>query len=314
MNKVLTATIWREAKRQARASTSRKLAVAYVTKDHIGMRAGDVLVTDASLRAIKSGQTDAKLLARLFKKGVSIYSHEGLHSKVMLLGNYAVVGSANMSGSDLTEAAVLTDDPAITSGVASFIAQLATTRSLLDGKAIAALCKIVVVRTGWSKKGRKAPVRIGRLGNSTWIVGVYDLVRDPPPDEQRLIDRANSEINQRLGSNAEYEWIRWEKKSKFAKECRAGDTLIKIFNEKKGNKRTVTRRLPVLLKRSEPKWVRFYLGEPAKTSDEITWSKFQRVLREVGYTRKVVPRSIQRLKPEIAVAIDQNWMRVRLKQ
>jgi hypothetical protein len=312
VNRVLTTDIWTDAKKRARAVPDRKLAIAYVTKDHIGMRAGDVLVTDASARAIRSGQTDAKLLARLYKKGVVIHSHEGLHSKVMLLGRHAVVGSANMSGSDLTEAAVLTDDPTIRSGVASFIAQLSTKRSLLTRKHIAALCRIKVVRTGWTHAKRKKPMRIRRLGNATWIVGVHDLVRDPSADEQKRIDRANSEINKRLGTAVdEYDWIRWGKKAKFAKECRVGDTLIHVYNKKGGKGRTVTRRLPILLKRTEPKWVRVYIGESTRNSDEVNWSRFQRILREAGHSRKVRPFSVQRLEPEIAAAIDRNWTRVK---
>ena len=98
------------------SAESRKAAVAYVTKDLVGLRAGDVLITDASTRAIRSGQTDAPLLKKMHENGVTIYSHEGLHSKVILLGRYAVVGSANMSGSEMTEVSVITDNPNITSG------------------------------------------------------------------------------------------------------------------------------------------------------------------------------------------------------
>jgi hypothetical protein len=47
---------------------------------------------------------------------------------------------------------------------------------------------------------------------------MYDLVRDPSAEEKKRIDRANSEINKRLGTAVEeYDWIRWGKKAKFAK-------------------------------------------------------------------------------------------------
>ena len=85
MNRVLTAEIWREVKKRARTVKSRKAAIAYVTKDLIGLRAGDVLITDASERAIRSGQTSAPLLRELHRNRVEIYSHKGLHSD----GSYA---------------------------------------------------------------------------------------------------------------------------------------------------------------------------------------------------------------------------------
>jgi hypothetical protein len=87
--------------------------------DQIGFQAGDVLVVDASRRAIASGQTDAPLLRELDSRGVAVYSREGLHAKVLLLGAYSVIGSANMSGSSdvLIEAAVISDSDVIASGV-----------------------------------------------------------------------------------------------------------------------------------------------------------------------------------------------------
>lgn len=116
MQQVLTDKIWREVAKRARSAQNRKAAIAYVTKDDVGLRAGDVLVTDASIRAIRSGQTDAKLLGKLHDAGVVIYCREGLHSKVALFGKHAIVGSANMSGSNLIEASVITDNATIVSG------------------------------------------------------------------------------------------------------------------------------------------------------------------------------------------------------
>ncbi|MGA7807071.1 hypothetical protein [Bradyrhizobium sp.] len=312
MNRILTTEIWHEAKKLAHTASGRKLAIAYVTADHIGLRSGDLLVADASPRAIRSGQTDAKLLAKLHKAGVIIHSREGLHSKVMLIGKYVVVGSANMSGSGLTDAAVLSDEPTIRSGVASFIAQLCTKKSRLDRDDIAALCKIEVVRTGWPKGKPKKPIRIRRLGNATWIVGVYSLKRAPTEDEQKRIDRATSDINEKLGAEAEeYDWIRWGKKGKFAKECRVGDTLIQVFNPKNGKGRAITRRRAVLLKRTEPNWIRIYISDETRDSREVGWQRFQRILRAAGYPRKVQSGSVQRLETEMARTIDRRWTRVK---
>jgi hypothetical protein len=107
-----------------------------------------VLITDASTRAIKSGQTDAKLLRKFNKSGVTIYSREGLHAKVALFGNYAIVGSANMSGSDLIEASIISDNPVVVSGIAAFIKKLSSKPSKLSADDIEKLCAIEVIRFG----------------------------------------------------------------------------------------------------------------------------------------------------------------------
>jgi hypothetical protein len=308
---VLTADIWREIKKWAAKAKSRKAAIAYVTKDLIGFKAGDILIVDASKRAIRSGQTDAPLLRNLNDKGVAVHSQAGLHSKAILLGPYAIIGSANMSGSGLIEASVITDNAAVTSGVASFIKQYSTARSRLSRIQIAALCRIKVVRTGWPNTKQAAkPKRIRRLGNSTWIIGVKELIRDPTANEQRNIDRARKDLKERLDADEDdYGWIRWGKKSKFSRECRQGDTLIQIWNMRHGKRRYVTRRLPVLLKRNEPTWVRFYIGEAQRVADEVNWARFQRILKAAKYSREVRPFSVQLLDAAVAEVIDRKWIK-----
>jgi hypothetical protein len=72
MQKVLSSDIWKEIGKRAKAAERRKAAIAYVTKDQIGFRTGDILVVDASHRAIASGRTGAPLLRELVRKGVAV--------------------------------------------------------------------------------------------------------------------------------------------------------------------------------------------------------------------------------------------------
>jgi hypothetical protein len=78
----------------------RQAAIAYVTQDLLGFRKGDTLLVNASAYAIASGETNAKLLRALYRKGVRLYHCECLHAKVVLLDDLAVIGSGNMSNSD----------------------------------------------------------------------------------------------------------------------------------------------------------------------------------------------------------------------
>lgn len=61
------------------------------------LRAGDSLVCDASPTAIKSRLTSAQALLEYDKRGVAIYSLEGLHAKVICSRSFAWVGSTNAS-------------------------------------------------------------------------------------------------------------------------------------------------------------------------------------------------------------------------
>lgn len=265
MNQVLTHKVWRDVAKRARSAPT----------DDIGLRAGDVLVTDASSRAIRSGQTDAKLLRKLHGAGVVIYSRESLHSKVALFGKHAIVGSANMSGSDLIEASVITDSPVIVSGVAAFIKKLSTARTRLNAREIGKLCAIEVVRTGYFTGRQRTSNPVRRLGNATWILGVKEMKEDPTERQQKRIDRRTRELNERLGTDDEddFAWIRWGKKSRFGRECRAGDTLIRIFNWRDRKRPVVTRSVRVLFKDPEPDLNRLYTEDPAGGSNEVSRSK-----------------------------------------
>jgi hypothetical protein len=310
LDRVITDKVWREVGKQARTAPVRKAAIAYVTTDDIGLRAGDVLIADASERAIRSGQTDARLLRKLLKTGVIIYSREGLHSKVALFGRHAIVGSANMSGSGLIEASVITDNPVVTSGVAAFIETLSTKRHRLDASQIEKLCAIEVIRTG-RPRGAKKPKPVPRLGHSTWIVGVKGLKRDPSEKQQKRIDRRNEQLNEKLGTKEEFSWIQWGKKSRFGRECRAGDTMIMIFVPNGGGRVTVTRRVRVVMKDREPVFNRFYTEQPTRQTDEVSWSRFQKILKAAGFPGEISRGSVRKLDPGMAEAIDRKWTRVR---
>jgi hypothetical protein len=312
LNEVLTDKIWREVAKRARSASNRKAAIAYVTTDDMGLREGDLLVTDASRRAIRSGQTDAKLLRKLHDAGVAIYSREGLHSKVALFGKHAIVGSANMSGSDLIEVSVITDDPVIVSGVAAFLEKLSTARTRLSARDIEKLCALEVVRTVRVTGRRRTSNPVRRLGNATWILGVKEVKEEPTERQQKRIDRKNRELNERLGTReSDFGWIRWGKKSRFGRECRAGDTLIQIFNWRDRKRPIVTRRVRVLLKDAEPDLNRFYTQDPTGSSNEISWSRFRRILKEAGFPRDVKSMSALKLDPAMAEIIDRSWTRVR---
>jgi hypothetical protein len=87
--------------------------------------------------------------------------------------------------------------------------------------------------------------------------------------------------------------------------------LIHVYNPKSGRGRTITRRRAVVLKRTEPNWIRIYLSEETRDSHEVNWSRFQRILRAADYPRKVQPGSVQRLEPEMARTVDRKWARVK---
>jgi hypothetical protein len=315
MQKVLSSDLWQTIRAQAKKSRQRKAAIAFVTRDLVGFRKEDTLVVDASAASIASGETDAGLLRRLHRRGVRLYHCAGLHAKVLLLDTVAVIGSGNMSQSSaeaLVEAGVLTDHASTVSAVASLIEQLVRQSDALTTSEITRLCQIKVVRRGGQQRGglkiRRRP-KVSSLGNRTWLIGVRELVREPAPSEQKLIQQAVKTLRRRMAQpDYEADWIRWSGRSRFIRDCREGDSVVQIWTSH-GAKRPskVLSITPVLLKQKTPKWTRFYLGEPAHSRREMQWGKFQRFLKQLGHAKRFGPSSAQLLETNLADALTRGW-------
>lgn len=70
------------------------------------LKRGDSLVCNADEFTVKSGLTNPLTLQRFQKRGVHLYSIQGLHAKVIVGEDFAWVGSANASDSGLLEAII----------------------------------------------------------------------------------------------------------------------------------------------------------------------------------------------------------------
>lgn len=312
MQRVLSSDLWLEVAKQGKRARRRQVAIAYVTQDFVGLREGDTLLTDASPFAIKCGETNAVLLRKLHRAGVAVYDCPNLHAKLLLLDSVAIVGSANMSSSSakvLVEAAVLSDEASVVAGVASLIEQLRRRSRRLTPSRLDALYRIEVIRRGRPPaRGARRMPKMPRLGNRTWLVGIRALTRDPSPVEQRAIDTATEKLRGHFDDGEEPDWIRWRGKGPFTRESRSGDSFIQIWRSANAKRpSSVYRATPVLLKQQRKTWTRFYLRDPEGTGAFMSWGRFQRLLKDVGYARKVAPGSVHLLPPEIAKEINRKW-------
>jgi len=306
LTKIFSHTLWNEIGSRARRAKRRQAAIAYVSKDLLNLSKGDVLITDASAACVAAGLTNADLLQRLSTRGVSVYHCQGLHAKVARVDDYAVIGSANMSSSSerrLIEAGLITDQPSIVAGVASFIEQLRDQSELLGPNRLAALRQIKVVKR-LPIGGRKTDTAVKPLGNRTWIVGVKELRAEPSSTEQGFIEKAAKQLDQQ---SEELDWIRWGVKGAFARDCREGDLLIQVWRSSKAKRPSrVMAATPVLLKQNNRNWTRFYLGDPLNAV-ELSFGQFKRHIARLGHSRAVKPNSAQLVESDSADAINRTW-------
>jgi len=232
MNRLLSHNLWPTIAKLAK-NTVKRGAIAYVSSDeHIQFGEGDLLICDASNKAIKTGQTSAAVLKRAFDRGTRLYNLPGLHAKILLLNEKALIGSANASGSSaniLIEAGVLTDQPTIVATAQSFVNQLAGQAEELNERKLKKLLAIKVVKCPPQTGVRNSKIKVKTGSHRTWIVGTTEL-RKKFPEEQKIVDVAIEEVQDKLSNpRSTVHQIRWTGNKRFCKTCKRDDWLIQMW-------------------------------------------------------------------------------------
>jgi hypothetical protein len=315
MLRVHASGLWKViAKLSAKAKSGRSAAVAYLTsEENVQFGKDDLLIVDASDDSIAGGATSAKLVKTLFERGVRLYSVRGLHAKVFLLGDTAVVGSANLSkhSMSLIEAAVVSDRPEAVAGAAYFIETLRTHKSAkrVDAAFVKRAMSIPVAKP----TGSKGSVGIGEDASlivpepKTWLLGLFELDDDQFPKEQQHVQKGSTQAARLLDVDEDdVEWIRYPWSWRFAQEARAGDNVIQVWRDTRHHKAPshVFRATPIVMRQDEATCVRFF---PRPQEECVTWKTFLKQWSKLGYARPPGLNAERLLSAKDAALLDGLW-------
>lgn len=254
-----------------------RAAIAYVGSGGIVVpQRGDLLICDASRQAIGSGETDAGTLRTWLKTGATIRSLPGLHAKCAVVGDNAIVGSANWSASSeqkLIESVIMTDHIKIVSGISALIARLEDESTLLDAAAIEALLKIPVKRRPiWGKAVRKRdPIETKIL--MTWTHATQQEI----PEEVKA--KAKQEVREVLGKTIALEEIIFSKSDVEKRNLKAGDLLITVSHM---DKRSIKVYPPVPILSIKCRKKKAYVFIEDKEMPPMSWKNFRHELQKYG--------------------------------
>ncbi|MCW5978292.1 MAG: hypothetical protein KIT09_09460 [Bryobacteraceae bacterium] len=315
MIQFLSTTLWKTVATESKNAKTKRAAIAYVTRNvPLSLGAGDILIVDASDAAIGSGQTSAKVLGKLFRKGVKLFSYPGLHAKTVVLDSIAFVSSANLSDSSLNhllEAGIRTDHPTVVSKAIRFIDDLAEHSAQINRPFVDRISKISV-KKHWNDSGtrRKRAFPADEREPKTWLLGVHAIDDPKDPAELTRIEKgevAASELLKNPKSNTS--WIRYGKTYRVAKEARKEDSVIIIWRgTPRGEPELVYHHAPVLLNQSEPSCNRIFYEEfPNAARKALPWRRFRALLKQVGLPADISKNASRELDPHFSDALHDLW-------
>jgi hypothetical protein len=294
---LLSDDLWVELSRKSADHKRIRAAISYVTARHLKFRKGDLLICDASDDAIKGGLTSASALRSFFDQGAEIYSFDGLHSKVAIIDDCALIGSANLSenaGVGTCEASLFTDDSQIAGLIQGFIENVKSESIQVTEEFLRRIEALPVDRTpGISRRSTKK-IHVGK--SRVWFISTRELSERIINAEESFERKGRKEAKKRIEKEGyEVRSIRWSGKSRFRSEAKPGDLVIEAFTEKRGTRKYVWvfQPAPILLRQDNDKWTRFYLEDPPDDTYYL-WKDVKADFTRLGVSN-ITPNSTREL-------------------
>ena len=294
---LLSDTLCSELSRLSAHHQRMEAAISYVTASYLDFGVNDVLVCDASDRAIKTGMTSARTLRRFFRKGAKLYSYAGLHSKVAIIDAMAVIGSANLSenaGLNTCEASLLTDDRQIAGLIQAFIEQVRRQAIPITARLLARLEALPVDRRAPPRRLRRNGISGGK--SRVWIASTIELPEEVSKAEAAF-ETAGKRRARQLLSDAKNEpyMLRWFGRSLFRAEAKPGDLVIEVsrIGGKRSTRYSVLEPRVICYRQDGMTWTRFYL-EGSRNPAEYSWRDVKNDFAKLGH-RNISARTTREL-------------------
>lgn len=311
-DRLLTSNLWKDAAAIARTAKTRYAAIAYVSTDTVKFKKGDVLITDASEATIASCGTVVSVLQAAYDRGAAIYSFPYLHAKVLLLDDWVIVGSANLSTTsaiDLEECAILTKDRKLVGQAKAFLQQLREQSQLLTKERLERLAKIPVVRRGG--RGKRRHHKIPEQNHRCWIVGLTPIEDDRiSEDDHKTRERAKRKALRKRPTHTQHlDWFRMRASSTLRKEAQAGDRVIMVSGSHGAATRLSVNPPVTILTREDGEDSTFFYFDRFDFGKrpELGKTNFFKLLKESGSNRVPSARMARELSENVVDLVDQHW-------
>lgn len=232
-NEFLGVNVWAKIKKDAKDFNGKAfVAVAYFgtgAAKRLPLRKGSILVVDASIKAVKSGQTNPAELMKLRKQGVRVFSMPNLHAKVFVFGQTAYVGSTNVSENSedvYSEASIRSSQTSVVSSARQFVRSLAVNE--IGPQKLEALAREYENR---KKTGRVVKPSKKQIETRFFIVRLTE--GEEPSEDGKVIGEGVSKAKELMVSDKTHKEMYFWNSSK-VNRYRPGDTVLPVFTNLRG--------------------------------------------------------------------------------
>lgn len=320
MLKIVSSNLWEMIREKAKHAEHRRAAIAYVTDPTLlPLRRGDLLITDASDASIASGRTAAIALEKYFKAGVELFCLSNLHAKVLVLDDWAVVGSANASQHSAeiyVEAAIVTDRPELVGQADKLVTSLSKDSSPIDDAFVSRILKIPVKKS-WDvppvglrrKQVRSTPATEQKF----WLASLRGEAEYPGNEE--TVEEVSETIQKKVSSKSGVvDWFWWGGSTRFPTLAKEGDVVIECWRPraKVATSRSVRvyrhGRIAKVFQEPGVKVKTFHCVWPADHHESaVSWSAFLALAKRAGISRKLSYTGTIELTAQQSAALFEIW-------
>jgi hypothetical protein len=280
----LQSGLWEKITSLASNAKRKYVAVAYLgvgASDLLPLGAGDLLIVDMSLSAVRSGQTNPYEIGKYLKAQVEVHSRSALHAKVFVFDKKAVIGSPNVSHNsqnNLIETAIVTTDEDVVSAARGFVFSL---RGEHVTPAYVKSCK----------NEYHPSKRLNSLENdqepALWIHKTYSLTREDSKRE-KAIDTGSLIAIKRLQSKNRYctEWLTYSSSHRFLQRAKLNDLYIQVWRDQENEPLLVYPPARIInfkpyVNERKSRQTLVFLEYP-KVPKCLEWRDFKRALKKFG--------------------------------
>jgi hypothetical protein len=297
--------LWKELRSLSKGRKRRLLvAVPYVgsdTRELLHFQRGDVLVVALTIANARCGAVCPAEIDRLQQKGVLVFLAPDLHAKVILCGNKAVVGSANLSQSSLKyrdEAAIITTAPEVVRSVRDWFGQRTSEPITPEWLSICAKAyRPPKPDEAFNRRPKVTRNVRQRMGRGVWLVGLSPM-DEYPEDEAPIHERGQEEAEKYITDRGKYEIrpARFVGGSRLVENIRRGDSWIAVWKDGREHYAEEPARVTSWRKGKNKtgKIVTYIYVETSRRPKRVGWGEFKVGCRRTGLKlgRHVVYREI----------------------